>query len=159
MCHYLQIKTNKCSIKLFVCGGNHYARDCNKRVKPTDSTKSNPAANTIANGSDSEYQYDNLPDVDHILEGLLNTPGLVTDTPVTVLWDFGCLGVIVKQSLVTDNSLTRRVQSYICADHSVQTVPTSMIDIESPHYNGRAKSLCFVDPLFELIIGNDGVRE
>jgi hypothetical protein len=141
----------------FVCGGNHYARDCNKRAKPTDSTKSNPAATALANVSDREYQDDKPPDPDLILEGLPTTPGLVNGTPVTVLWDSGCLGVIVKRSLVSDDSLTGKVQSYICADRSVQTVPTAMISIESPHYNGRVETLCLENPLFELIIGNDVV--
>ena len=85
--------------------------------------------------------------------------GSVGGTPVKILRDSGCNGVIVRKSLVRPSEFTGQSKSLMMIDRTVLHVPTAMCDILSPIYNGTVEVLCMDDPVCDLILGNiEGVR-
>ena len=80
--------------------------------------------------------------------------GLVGETPVEVLRDTGCSGVIVKKALVKEQQLTGAVGYIMTIDRRALKVPIAIIDIDTPYFAGKTEAMCMSDPIFELIVGN-----
>ena len=73
---------------------------------------------------------------------------------VSILWDTGCSGVIVKKSLVEPSEFTGANRTLMMIDRSLLQVPTAMCIVRSPLFSGRVEVSCLEDPVCDLIIGN-----
>ena len=80
--------------------------------------------------------------------------GLVGKTPVDVLRDTGCSGVIVKKALVKEQQLTGAVRYIMMIDRRALKVPIVITDIDTPYFAGKTEAMCMSDSIFELIVGN-----
>ena len=81
-------------------------------------------------------------------------PGLVGQTPVEVLRDTGCSGVIVKKALVKEQQLTGAVGYIMTIDRRALKLSIAIIDIDTPYFAGKTEAMCMSDLIFELIVGN-----
>ena len=87
-------------------------------------------------------------------------PGYVDGTPVTVLRDTGCSGVVVKRSMVKDKSLTGDIQVCILADGTRVDAPIARVFVDTPYLKGEYVAWCMANPVYDLIIGNvENARE
>lgn len=80
--------------------------------------------------------------------------GYINGKPVTILRDTGCSGIVVKRSLVDDNSLTGSKQVCVLADGTTVESPVAKIIIDTPYLKGEFDAWCMVSPVYDLIIGN-----
>lgn len=81
-------------------------------------------------------------------------PCYMDGKPVTVLRDTGCSGIVVKRSLVDDNSLTCSKQVCVLADGTTVESPVAKISIDTPYLKGEFDAWCMISPVYDLIIGN-----
>ena len=94
------------------------------------------------------------------LSEMSTVQGFVGETPVEVLRDTGCSGVILSKDLVPESAYTGRSQTMVMVDYSSRVVPEVKVSIDTPYYKGEVLALCVEKPLIGLIIGNTpGARE
>ena len=74
--------------------------------------------------------------------------GLVGETPVEVLRDTGCSGVIVKKALVKEQQLTGAEGYILTIDRRALKVPIAIIDIDTPYFAGKTEAMCMSDPIY-----------
>ncbi|XP_060071526.1 histone-lysine N-methyltransferase, H3 lysine-79 specific-like [Ylistrum balloti] len=85
--------------------------------------------------------------------------GLVGRQVVTVLRDTGCSGVVLKQSLATQDQLTGDTKTCTLADGSLLQVPIAKVMVDTPYYVGSVDAWCMQNSIYELILGNiEGAR-
>ncbi|XP_033756184.1 uncharacterized protein LOC117338928 [Pecten maximus] len=86
--------------------------------------------------------------------------GRVDESPVSVLRDTGCSGVVIKRSLVGEEQMTGETQTCKLADGSKLEVPIATVFINTPYYVGSVVAWCMDNPLYDVIIGNiEGARQ
>ncbi|XP_048777367.2 uncharacterized protein LOC125681360 [Ostrea edulis] len=81
--------------------------------------------------------------------------GYVDGTPVTVLRDTGCNGIVVRKGTVSEKSFIAGMeQTCILADGSTITVPVAEVCIDTPYLKGLHEVRCMENPVYDLIVGN-----
>lgn len=81
--------------------------------------------------------------------------GYENGTPVTVLRDNGCSGIVVRKTKVSDqNFINGKQQVCVLADGSKITVPVAEVFIDTPYLSGRHEVWCIENPVYDLIIGD-----
>ena len=88
------------------------------------------------------------------LSEMSTVQGFVGETPVEVLRDTRCSGVIVRKDLVPESAYTGRSQAMVKVDYSSRVVPEVKVRIDTPYYKGEVLALCVEKTLVGLIIGN-----
>lgn len=81
--------------------------------------------------------------------------GYIDTTPVTVLRDTGCNGIVVRKGIVSEkNFIVGKEQVCILADGSTVTVPVAEVYIDTPYLKGLHEAWCMENPVYDLIVGN-----
>ena len=86
--------------------------------------------------------------------------GKVGGKSAEVLRGTGCIIVIIKRDLVSQDQLCGMHGYAMAFDRSVIRAPIAKIRVDTPYYVGKENALCFREPICELIIRNiPGARE
>ena len=86
--------------------------------------------------------------------------GKVGGKSAEVLRDTGCIGVIIKRDLVSQDQFCETYGYAMTFDQTVVRALIAKIRVDTPHYVRKVKVLCFRKPIYELIIGNiPGAKE
>ncbi|XP_038052264.1 uncharacterized protein LOC119724977 [Patiria miniata] len=94
------------------------------------------------------------------LTGMPVKEGQIGTQKVSVLRDSGCSGVVVRQSLVTDDQLTGEQRACVLIDGTIRKSPVAKISIDTPFYRGQVEAICMKNPVYDVILGNVlGVRD
>jgi len=78
--------------------------------------------------------------------------GMMGGQSVSVLRHTRCWKVVVKRESVNNEQMTGGTETCILSDGTVRT-PVE-IEIETPYYSGKVKSVCMENPLYDVTIGN-----
>lgn len=73
---------------------------------------------------------------------------------IYVLRDTGCTEVIVKQSLVSHESLTGKVHTCMMVDRTTLQLPEAKVSLDTLYLKGDTLALCMENPLIAVTIGN-----
>jgi len=93
------------------------------------------------------------------LERMPDRTGWIGDRNVSVLRDTGCSTVVIKRSLVDNNQLTGAEETCVLIDDTVRKTPVAEVEVNTPYYQGKVRTVCMRDPLYDVIIGNiSGVK-
>ena len=85
--------------------------------------------------------------------------GFIEGNPCTLLRDSGLSGVIARRSLIPDKALAGRFRYIKTIDSKVQRVPTAIVHIDCPYFQGEVKAQVLQEPLFDVLVGNiEGAR-
>ena len=86
--------------------------------------------------------------------------GYVGQTKLKMLRDSGCEGVVVKTSLVPQNSMTGQYKTCVLIDGTIRRFPVAMIEIDTPYLTGKVLAKCMENPVYDLIVGQGvGARD
>ena len=80
--------------------------------------------------------------------------GTVNGKEVRVLRDTGCMGVVVRRSLVSDGQMLNKQSGVTLINNYNQRCPMARINIDCPFLRGTTDALCIDDPAHDLVIGN-----
>ena len=80
--------------------------------------------------------------------------GTVNGKEVRVLRDTGCMGVVVRKSLVSDGQMLNKQSGVTLINNYKQRCPVARINIDCPFFRGSTDALCIDDPAHDLVIGN-----
>ena len=80
--------------------------------------------------------------------------GCVGETPVSILLDTGCSGIVVRRDLVRDGQLTGEKQILVMINLFAITVPITTCKTFSPIFSGEVKVSFIDNPICGVIIGN-----
>ncbi|XP_062572173.1 uncharacterized protein LOC134234132, partial [Saccostrea cucullata] len=158
--------------KCYICGKQgHIAPQCHKSKgkisgalvhkderRDVDKTPENCSAFVC---SENSVLYSQVCDKSTILTSACHSTrkpmplsaGYVDGQPVTLLRDSGCQNIVVRRSLVKDESLTGKSETCILADNTKRVVPLAKVCIDSPYVKGEFEVWCMENPVFDLIIG------
>ncbi|XP_062609261.1 uncharacterized protein LOC134271008 [Saccostrea cucullata] len=158
--------------KCYICGKQgHIAPQCHKSKgkisgalvhkderRDVDKTTENCSAFVC---SENSVLYSQVYDKSTILTSACHSTrkpmplsaGYVHGQPVTLLRDSGCQNIVVRRSLVKDESLTGKSETCILADNTKRVVPLAKVCIDSPYVTGECEVWCMENPVFDLIIG------
>ena len=87
----------------------------------------------------------------------LNLPvvnGVFERSPVEVLRDTGCTGLLVRQALVSPASLTGETKILVKVDASHEVLPGARFYLESPVFTILYDVLCVQSMVCDVIVGN-----
>lgn len=73
---------------------------------------------------------------------------------IYVLRDTGCTEVIVKQPLVSHESLTGKVHTCMMVDRTTLQLPEAKVSLDTLYLKGDTLALCMENPLIDVTIGN-----
>jgi len=79
--------------------------------------------------------------------------GMTGGQSISVLRHTRCWTVVVKRESVNNEQMTGETESCILFDGTVRTT-VAEIEIKTPYYSARVKSVCMENPLYDVIIGN-----
>ena len=80
--------------------------------------------------------------------------GTVNGKEVRVLRDTGCMGVVVRRSLVSDGQMLNKQSGVTLINNYNQRCPMARINVDCPFFRGTTDALCIDDPAHDLVIGN-----
>ena len=80
--------------------------------------------------------------------------GFLDGSPVSVLRDTGCTGLLVRRNLVNPESLTGDYRVMIKVDTSREVVPVARCSLVSPVFTGTFEVLCVPHMVYDVIVGN-----
>ena len=80
--------------------------------------------------------------------------GTVNGKEVRVLRDTGCMGVVVRRSLVSDGQMLNKQSGVTLINNYKQRCPMARINIDCLFFRGTTDALCIDDPAHDLVIGN-----
>lgn len=125
------------NIACFCMGDHCMADDCESVITP------------VATGT-----------IDKTSDELPTAEGMVGDHKVLMLRDSGCTGVVVKHDLVSKDQFTGEITKCRMIDKTILHIPTAMVTVNTPYYQGTVKAMCLKTPIYDLVIGNiPGVRQ
>ena len=85
--------------------------------------------------------------------------GTVNGKKVIALRDTGCIGCVIRRSLISDDQLIGKESDVTLIDETTQRYPLAVIDVNCPFFTGKSEALCMEDTLYDLLIGNiDGSK-
>ena len=85
---------------------------------------------------------------------MLAAIGTVNGKEVRVLRDTGCMGVVVRRSLVSNDQMLNKQSGVTLINNYKQRCPVARINIDTPFFRGTTDALCIDDPAHDLVIGN-----
>ena len=80
--------------------------------------------------------------------------GRVGEKTVDVLRDTGCSGIVVKNSLVSEDQFTGDFNVMLLIENTARTVPIGRITVDTLYLKGQVEAQCLPDAIHDLIIGN-----
>ena len=78
----------------------------------------------------------------------------VGETPVSIVRDTGCSGIVVRRDLVRDDQLTGEKRILVMINRSAITVPITRCKIVSPIFSGEVEVSCITNFICDVIIQN-----
>ena len=137
-----------------VCGACFIHTDTVSYVQASnDGTKVSP-------GTEDALKVSTTAQPSPICNDMKTVQGIMGNDMVSVLRDTGCNGVIVKQSLVSSESLTGKMHSCMMVDRITLKLPEAKVSLDTPYFKGDTLALCMENPLVDVIIGNiPGARD
>ena len=86
--------------------------------------------------------------------------GTVNGNKVIALRDTGCIGYVIRRSLISDYQLIGKESDVTLIDETTPRYALAgNIDIDCPFFPGKTEALCMGDTLYDLVIGNiDGSK-
>ncbi|KAL3855402.1 hypothetical protein ACJMK2_014613 [Sinanodonta woodiana] len=129
-----------------------------------------PCKGSEPNNASRVYKFKSHVQVDHdeimsigtclFLEARVPTgTGTANGQTVTVVRDTGCMGVVVKRSLVREDQMHGWKSLCMLLNQTIDRVPVAKIEIETPFLTWTVEALCMDNPIYDLTIGNvDGSR-
>ena len=135
---------------------------CGACIIPTDSvsyvqahgenTKDTFASDTLRVSASSQITSCN--------DNMKTLQGILGQKIVNVLRDTGCTGVIVKQSLVPENSFTGNSHMCMMVDRSSLELSKVKVYLNTLYFEGVVIALCMENPLVKVILGSiPGARD
>ena len=90
----------------------------------------------------------------HIPSNLPIMQGCVGETPVSILRDTGCSGIVAKRDLVRDDQLTGEKRILVMINRSAITVLIARCKTVSYIFSGEVEVSCITNPICDVNVGN-----